>query len=132
MLKPEGTLRLTKPYLTPICELFLNVNRDATIDQFGAVWRGGAYTPERWANAQFRAHGHQFIWSMPALSAALRDAGFGCIARVAPRATLSGLPELKQLERHYSEREPAWVFARTLVVEAAKSPPLEMRGRDRF
>ena len=28
-----------------------------------------------------------------------------------PRTTLSGLPELKQLERHYSEREPAWVFA---------------------
>ena len=122
VLKPGGVLRLTTPDLAAICGLYLGTNPVATIDQFGTVWKGGIYTPDRWVNAQFRADGHQFIWSLESLASALTDAGFAIVVRCPPRATCSRLPELIKLERHYSEREPSWVYARTLIVEAIKSP----------
>jgi predicted SAM-dependent methyltransferase len=120
-LKPNGVLRLTTPDLRDICRLFLDEHPAANIDQFGSVWKGGSYTRERWLNAQFRAHGHQFIWSFEYLTEALKQTGFESVLRCPPRATYSPFAELASLERHYGEAEPAWVFARTIIIEASKA-----------
>lgn len=120
-LRPNGVLRLTTPDLRDICRLFLDEHPSANIDQFGSVWKGGNYTRERWLNAQFHAHGHQFIWSFDYLAEALRQVGFESVLRCPPRATYSPFAELASLERHYGEAEPGWVFARTIIVEASKS-----------
>lgn len=120
VLNGRGTLRLTTPDLAEICRLYLGEHPGASIEQFGKVWKGGAYTAERWTNAQFRAHGHQFIWSFEYLTKALRAAGFGEVRRCQARQTGTRWPQLGSLERHYGEGEPAWVFARTIVLEASK------------
>ena len=106
VLRLDGTLRITTPDLTEICRLYLGLHPDATIDQFGSVWRGGVYSPEAWVNGQFRGHGHQFIWSYDCLRDALQGAGFASIDRCAPRTTQSGLPQLQELERNYGRNLP--------------------------
>jgi predicted SAM-dependent methyltransferase len=121
VLKPNGVLRLTTPDLREICRLFLDEHPGANIDQFGTVWKDGDYTRERWTNAQFRAHGHQFIWSFDYLVEAARQAGFQSVLRCPPRVTSSHIVELATLERHYGAEEPAWVFARTIIIEATKT-----------
>ena len=122
VLRPRGVLRVTTPDLAAICRLYLGQHADATIEQFGAVWRGGVFTPEAWVNGQFRDHGHQFLWSWPALRDAMTAAGFAHVVQPEPRRTRSPIARLSGLERHYGPNLPRWLFARTLIVEASKQP----------
>jgi hypothetical protein len=122
VLKPRGVLRVTTPDLAAICRLYLGEHPDATIEQFGAVWRGGTFTPEAWVNGQFRHHGHQFLWSWPAMREAMTAAGFAHVVQSEPRRTRSPIARLSDLERHYGPNLPRWLFARTLIVEASKQP----------
>lgn len=100
-LAPDGVLRLSTPNLEWVV---------ATQFDGGSV--GGCFA----LNKSFRGWGHHFLYTMPALTAALRDAGF---ARIEAQAWgESAHPELQGLERH--ERDPDLPgLPHVLVVEAS-------------
>jgi predicted SAM-dependent methyltransferase len=129
VLRDGGVLRLTTPDVVEVCRLFLNQRDDVSLDQFAATWIDGEFSPEIWINAQFRAYGHQHLWSFAELTRALQEAGFDKTVRCAPLQTLSPIPQLRDLETRYGADAPPWLFARTLIVEGEKTrtPAAELR-----
>ena len=121
VLRDGGVLRLTTPDVVEVCRLFLNQRDDVSLDQFATTWLDGEFSPEIWVNSQFNAWGHKHLWSFPELTAALHDAGLDKTVRCPPMQTLSPIPQLSNLETRYGPDAPAWLFARTLIVEGEKS-----------
>ena len=115
-----GTLRLTTPDIVEVCKLFLDANPQVKLEQFRPYWLEGNFSPEYWINSQFRAWGHQHLYSFDELSGCLTHAGFRTVTRCAPQETSSELPQLKSLENRYGPNAPQWLWCRTLIVEAVK------------
>jgi len=112
---------LTTPDVVECCRIFLNQRDDVSIEQFKNTWLDGPFSPEIWINAQFQAYGHQHLWSFAELSQTMQDAGFDKVVRCAPMQSHSPFEQLKDLETRYGKDAPAWLFARTMIVEATTS-----------
>ena len=121
VLRRGGVLRITTPDVTEVCRLFLGQRHDVDLDQFASVWLDGEFSREIWINSQFNAYGHKHLWSLEELSSAMRQAGFDNAVRCRPMQTASTIPQLQGLETRYGAEAPAWLFARTLIVEAEKT-----------
>jgi predicted SAM-dependent methyltransferase len=124
ILKPGGRIRIATPDLDVLLALRrepLNDEQRRYIDWIQASWlpeapiRGGTVV----VNHAFRAWGHQFLYDEATLRAALRDAGFGAIERLAPG--ISPDPHLRGLECHgEAVGNPEMVRFETMVLEGVR------------
>jgi SAM-dependent methyltransferase len=115
-----GVLRITTPGLEACCRLYLGLNPDATIEQFGSIFLEGDFCPDAWLNTQFSGHGHKHLWSQESLTRTMKRIGFHRAIACRPQETTSDRAELKGLEMRYGANPAPWLFARTLIVEGVK------------
>jgi predicted SAM-dependent methyltransferase len=125
ILRPGGVLRIATPDLALVARLITSGSSDQPMREY-VEWSNGSYGTESErrapANAAFaanrlvRAWGHTFIYDEPTLHAALRDAGFHDVVRVAPGA--SDHAALRGVDHHHEEIGTAANELETLAFEA--------------
>jgi predicted SAM-dependent methyltransferase len=120
ILKPGGVMRLTTPDLAAVCRIYLGQTPQVTVEDFGSVWLQGEFSRDIWINSQFRAWGHQHLWSRESLGDELLQAGFVNVRLCEPQLTQSRYPELARLENRYGDDPPSWIFESAFIVEAEK------------
>lgn len=120
VLKPGGVLRLTTPDITAVAQIYLGSHPRVRWEEFGPTWKEAEFTPDYWTNAFFRFWGHQWIWDEPALTSALREAGFSKVERAEPQRTTTGRPELENLETRYGVPAPPHCWETSMILEAIR------------
>ncbi|NJM87247.1 MAG: methyltransferase domain-containing protein [Hydrococcus sp. RU_2_2] len=120
ILKPGGVIRLTTPDLSNVCRVFLGLKEKVNVEEFREVWLDGEFSKEIWINSQFRAWGHQHLWTYESFADELSKAGFCHIQRCEPLQTKSNKPQLENIDYRWQGKTLPFEFACALIVEASK------------
>jgi len=125
VLRTGGVLRIATPDLALVARLITSGASDPRLRDY-VEWSSAGYgtdaerrdpaNPAFAANRLVRAWGHTFIYDEPTLAAALRDAGFRDVVRVAPG--ISDHAALRGVDRHHEEIGTAANELETLALEA--------------
>jgi predicted SAM-dependent methyltransferase len=123
VLRPNGRIRIATPDLAQLLRLYANPDADGEryvrfmTDRFLPDVPG--YSPVFVINLCMRVAGHQFVYDGATLEAALLEAGFTDVERLAPG--VSRAPELQGIDAH--ERftgDPRVNEYETMVYEARR------------
>jgi predicted SAM-dependent methyltransferase len=120
VLKPGGVVRLTTPDLKAVCEIYLGINDQTSLEDQKSTWLEPEFSRDYWINKFFRGWGHQWIWDFESLTELIRSSGFDRVERVQPQVTKSGMPELENLETRYGVPAPKHCWATSMILEATR------------
>ena len=120
VLKPGGVLRLTTPDLKAVCEIYMGINDQTSLEDQKSTWLEHEFSPDYWINTFFRGWGHQWIWDFESLTELIRSSGFDRVERVQPQVTKSGMSELENLGTRYGVPAPKHCWATSMILEATR------------